>query len=149
MVNPKIRDAEVSDSRDVTGLLNQLGYPSSEHDVVERLADLSRSPTDHVLVALIAADVVGVASINIAPLFAEGGSLARITSLVVHREHRGIGVGKGLVEAAEHLAREAACTHLQISSGKRAARAEAHRLYRRLGYTDACDRHALYQKQLT
>jgi GNAT superfamily N-acetyltransferase len=60
--------------------------------------------------------------------------------------HRGSGFGRELVAEAERLARTAGCSVIQVSSGKRAERAAAHRLYSRLGFTDANSHHTLYER---
>lgn len=140
--------ADELDAGAVVILLGELGYPLTRSAAVERLAQFSESDRDHVLVAVIDRQIVGLLSLDIAPLFAEGGAFARITALVVTNAHRGLGVGLALVSEAERLARAAGCATIQVSSGRRPERRSAHRFYSRLGYADVGNHHTLYEKNL-
>lgn len=145
---PSVRLAEPSDAEPVAALLAQLGYPLSTDEASKRLADFTRSGADRVLVAVLDGQVVGLASISIALLLAEGVALARITALVVSERYRRIGLGRLLLFEAERRAQLAGCTVIQVSSGKRPERASAHRFYACLGYTDSGSDHILYEKRL-
>lgn len=54
-----------------------------------------------------------------------------VEDLAVSPEHRSLGTGKALLDAAKDWARERGATHLELDSGE--ARAEAHRFYEREG----------------
>jgi GNAT superfamily N-acetyltransferase len=56
----------------------------------------------------------------------------RITALVVDTAHRGHGIGRMLVAAAETAARDAGCARIEATSALH--RAGAHRLYEGLGF---------------
>lgn len=148
MVSALLREAVDGDAEGLALLLAELGYPARLDHVRARIASFSESATDEVLVAVIADRVVGLATLNLAPLFAEGGMFARLTALVVSTDHRGKGLGRRLVHEAEGRARSAGCTLIQVSSGRRPERAAAHHFYARLGYSDSSEHHAHYEKRL-
>jgi GNAT superfamily N-acetyltransferase len=62
-----------------------------------------------------------------------GSTICRITSLVVSSQHRGHGLGQSLLTAAIDFAREHHCSGLEITSAE--GRVDAHRFYRRLGFS--------------
>lgn len=59
------------------------------------------------------------------------GYRAWVEDLAVHPEHRSLGVGKALLDAAKGWARERGATHLELDSAL--ARTDAHRFYEREG----------------
>ncbi|MFA5939556.1 MAG: GNAT family N-acetyltransferase [Sinimarinibacterium sp.] len=67
----------------------------------------------------------------------------RIYSVVVDPRHRGLGLGRRLVEAAETLARREGCTGVGLEV--RADNDPARKLYRSLGYAEAAALPAYYQ----
>jgi len=64
----------------------------------------------------------------------EGQSYGEIKRMVVDPEHRGLGIGQGLLAAAEAHARQAGCRQALLETGR--DQAEAVRLYRAAGYTE-------------
>ncbi len=88
-----------------------------------------------------------VGLIAVTPLLVER-AFARITALIVEEHHRGKGLGSALVAEAERLVQAAGCAVIQVSSGKRVERTEAHRFYRHLAYTDAGSHHILFERRL-
>jgi ribosomal protein S18 acetylase RimI-like enzyme len=148
MSPPSIRHAVERDASAVQQLMAALGYPDPEEDLRARIATFTESHGDELLVAVVHDEVVGLVAVNMAPLFAEGGMFARITALVVSEDHRHSGIGRSLVLEAERRAIAAGCALMQVNSGRRPERAEAHRFYRALGYADASKHHAHYEKDL-
>ena len=59
------------------------------------------------------------------------GYRAWIEDLAVHPDHRSLGVGKALLDAAKDWARERGATHLELDSAE--TRTDAHRFYEREG----------------
>jgi GNAT superfamily N-acetyltransferase len=137
----EIREARPEDAGLIAGLLGELGYPATPALVRTRLAALGGQ--DRVLVCQ-----EGFVSLHCVPLLAEGGCCARITALVVTESRRGAGVGRALVEAAEATARAWGCDRLEVSSGRRAERAAAHRFYPALGFEDSSESSVRYWKRL-
>jgi ribosomal-protein-alanine N-acetyltransferase len=66
-----------------------------------------------------------------------------ITTIAVHPLHRGRGVGRQLLEAAEAIARERGA--LRITLEVRVSNAVAHSLYQKMGYVDAGIRPGYYR----
>ena len=103
-------------------------------------AALRHSPADRVWVAEAPSGVLGDAgealagllSFHAIPLLHTPGNLGRITSLVVHPQLRGRGIGRRLVGVAEGFARESQCERLELTSGEH--RHDAHRFYLALGF---------------
>lgn len=147
MSAPGFRLAESSDANTVARLLRVLGYDVPADSVAKRLDEFRRSRSDHVLLATVGAEIVGLISVSISPLLVEG-AFARITALVVAEGQRRQGLGRALVAEAERIARAAGCSTIEVSSGTRPERADAHRLYSRLGYVDASRHHTLYERTL-
>jgi GNAT superfamily N-acetyltransferase len=131
----------------VAALLTELGYPDNSVDKVrDRLAGWERAHNTTVLVAEYQAHLVGLAAVAAIPYFEHGGNWGRIVALVVADGHRGRGIGRLLMEAAEKAALDQGCLTMEISSARH--RAEAHAFYRTVGYEDWCLRSARFRKDL-
>jgi GNAT superfamily N-acetyltransferase len=141
-----IRVAVVGDSPRIAELLDQLGYPSSADDVEVRLEYWLGDPRSVLLVAEAEGVVVGVAAVHAFPLLEHTARRGRLVALVVDDHCRGQGVGKALVEEAEHRARELGCHDMEITSSRH--RTGAHQFYAGLGYDDACGHAARFVKPL-
>ena len=129
-----IRWAEPSDVSQIAACLAELGYGTPAALVAAKLAELAGSSADAVFVAEepSSADIVGVISVHVLPLFHAPGRLARITALSVRRAAQGVGVGRALVAAAEAFAWARDCRRIEVTSGDH--RVGAHAFYQALGY---------------
>ena len=128
-----LRRATEADAKHAASLLTELGYPSTEADARDRLVRSLRSATSYCLVAEVAAEVLGLISAELVFYFPTGSAICRITSLVVSSQHRGHGLGQKLLTAAIDFAREHHCSGLELTSAE--GRVDAHRFYRRLGFS--------------
>ena len=140
----RVRDAGPADAEAISRLLSELGYPAAPAEVGERLQ--SMTVDDRVLVA--DDGRTGLVALHRVPRLAEGDSLARITALVVTADGRRRGVASALIAAAEDVARAWGCSLVEISSGRRPEREEAHALYGSLGYRDSAEQSVRYWKVL-
>src|SRR6516162_5188476 len=91
-----LRHATEADAKHVVSLLDELGYPSTEADVHDRLCHSLHSQTSCFLVAQSASDVIGLISAELVPYFPNGSTICRVTGLVVSSQHRGQGIGEKL-----------------------------------------------------
>jgi GNAT superfamily N-acetyltransferase len=128
-----LRHATEADAKHVVSLLAELGYPSTEADVHDRLCHSLHSQTSCFLVAQSASDVIGLISAELVPYFPNGSTICRVTGLVVSSQHRGQGVGEKLLAGAADFAREHHCSGIEATSAEH--RLEAHRFYQRLGFS--------------
>lgn len=97
------------------------------------------SDTAQVFVASIDREVIGASVI----FFRHGSNIARIYSLAVAAESRGLGVGDALLDASEESAHAHHCKRMRLEV--RRDNAQAQRLYLRRGYTGIGERAAYYE----
>ena len=128
----KIRDAREGDIEALAGLMTELGYPTSPGEMGRRLEEISADPSYRTLVAEQDGRVLGAAGLHVERYYEKDGSCARIMSFVVGSEHRGRGVGRALISAAEDWARERGARDVMLTTHKR--RSGAHRFYQSMGY---------------
>jgi N-acetylglutamate synthase-like GNAT family acetyltransferase len=64
-VDIEIRDAASEDAGALAVLLDQLGYPCTEAEVVRRLANLNSTGSDECVVTLQDGEVVGMAAVHV------------------------------------------------------------------------------------
>jgi N-acetylglutamate synthase-like GNAT family acetyltransferase len=135
-----IRNALDADPAAVARLLEQLGYPAREADVVRRLRRLEASEADSLFIAEIQGEVVGLAGLHVSPSLEYDEDVAKVSALVVDDAHRRTGVGRSLLTAVEAEARERGCTLIFLTTAER--RHDAHEFYRRLGWEETGRRFA-------
>lgn len=127
----RVRHATIADAPALRRLIGTLGVEVIDLDVVDRFRAL---PEGHrVLVAEMGANVVGFAHVSVDPSLVAGWR-AQLVGFAVATEHRGIGVGKLLLEASDAWAREHGCSRLWVRSA--VDRDEAHDFYRANGFDD-------------
>ena len=129
-----IREVRPRDAPAVVGLLDELGYPSTEalfRARLERYAGVART---HLIAAEDDGEVIGLAAMQVMPLVHRDLPVARITVMVVRFHRRGRGVGRRLEEELEAIARREGCGRVDLTS--RHNREEAHAFYRSLGFED-------------
>ncbi|SHH23891.1 GNAT family N-acetyltransferase [Ferrimonas marina] len=128
----EIRLAKHGDIEAIVPLMNQLGYSVTVALIQEKLRSLSDSPFDRVFVAVYDGQIVGVVSCHLTNLLHQAGYCGRITSLVIDENHRGLGTGKALLQAAESYFVESGCYKVEVTSSEH--RNAAHEFYRACGY---------------
>lgn len=127
-----IREATEADAPAIARLMSELGYPTSESDMRERLAIIQADANYHTFVADVAATVVGVSGVGLAPYYERNGTYARLLALAVSEAHRRNGLGRALVKAAEAWARARGARAMLVNTGHH--RESAHRFYGAIGY---------------
>ncbi|HEY7246122.1 MAG TPA: GNAT family N-acetyltransferase [Xanthobacteraceae bacterium] len=128
-----LRPAKEADAKHVAMLLAELGYPSNETGVRDRLRRALPDRGSCLLVAQSESEVVGLASAELVPYFPNGSTICRVTALVVSPHHRSRGIGEKLVAGVADYARQHHCSGIEITSAEH--RLEAHRFYQRLGFS--------------
>jgi GNAT superfamily N-acetyltransferase len=112
----KIRTFSLQDAPEIAALAGQLGYPLGDKDARTLLLALERDANHAVLVAeRDSGTVIGwIHVFRTKRVFSE--PFAEIGGLVVHEDHRGMGVGGTLLKRAEQWARLERCTALIVRS---------------------------------
>jgi GNAT superfamily N-acetyltransferase len=128
----EIRPMRDADAAPVARLSGQLGYPASGEEIAERLRRLAADPDAAVLVGCDAEGVVRGWLHVAAPRDLVSAAQAEIRAFVVDEEHRGQGIGRTLLEAAERWAVERGHGTMRVRSNTVRTRARA--FYERAGY---------------
>lgn len=128
----KISPAEPQDAEGIANLCAQLGYPTSQDQLAQRLQRIAAWQQHAVFVArLINRRVVGWVHIFVRPLLiADLG--AALGGVVVDETLRGRGIGRRLMARAEQWARKRGCTIVWVRS--RTTRHDAHAFYTSIGF---------------
>ena len=129
-----IRPIQSADAAAVARLVTQLGYPSSEAEIAERLAALSRQTDHFTFVAEEGGRIVGLAGAYLDYALEFSGAYGRLTGLVVDEACRGRGIGRRLMAWIEDWLRGRGAVQVTLTSGRQ--RGEAHAFYRSLGYEE-------------
>jgi GNAT superfamily N-acetyltransferase len=128
-----LRPARPDDAPALAALCAQLGYRLDAASVQTRLRALEADASQAIEVAERDGQVLGwiqVAATNAL----QYGPVAEILGLVVDAAARGDGIGAALVARAEAWARARALAELRVRS--RDTREDAHRFYRRAGFSE-------------
>ena len=136
---PEVRSAKPADVPALVELIASLGAKVDDKGVRKRLAALARSSAPP-LVATLGKAVVGVAGLHVMPTLHRERPVGRINVLVITKDHRGQGLGRRLVDAAEAKLRALGCELIEITSND--SLTKAHDFYRHLGYQRTSTRFA-------
>ena len=98
-----IRRAISSDVEQITGLLGELGYPSTETEVEERLKLAESLSSDAVLVATVGDRVVAFLSLHVIPYFTTGNLVGRVSAFIVEEAERNQGIGRQMMAAGTRV----------------------------------------------
>lgn len=124
----QIRQASTSDISALASLLAELGFSSDDTELPARLAAMPGA----VLVAVVGGEVVGFLSTNIMAVLHRPKPVGRISAFVVQAAMRNRGIGKTLLQAAEHRLWQQGCGLIEITSNFKLE--QAHAFYQRMGY---------------
>ena len=140
-----VRIAVSGDAPRLAQLSGQLGYPAEAAQVRERLERLAGRPDSVVYVAEAASGDVAGWIHAISTELLEVGPRGEIVGLVVDEHHRGQGVGKRLVLAAERWAASRGLSEIAVRSNM--TRDGSHPFYRHIGFEHVKTQHQ-YRKRL-
>ncbi len=144
MSKAHIRPVRIEDARSVATLATQLGYPSSEAQLAERIPHVLGLGDAAAMVAEDAGAVVAWIHVELRRTLVADQE-AQVMALVVDERCRGRGIGAALMLEVERWARERGAVKLRV--GSRTTREGAHRFYEREGYALAKTSH-WFQKDL-
>ncbi len=96
--------------------------------------EIEPDPNNQIWVAIQRNRVVGVLQLTfIRCLTFQGGRRSQIEGVRTHREFRGIGIGRALIEYAIQLSRDSGCHLIQLTSNQKRTRAID--FYKKLGFS--------------
>lgn len=144
MMEITIRPAAVADVVSIADLAGQLGYPTDKDKAAERLVPISSDPGQAFLVAEAGGTVLGWIHVHVTRLV-ESEPFAELGGFVVDEAHRGRGVGKNLMAAAEEWIRAHGIPKLRVRT--RSDRADAHAFYEAQGYA-LIKQQKIYDKEM-
>jgi len=130
-----IRKAESGDWQGISRLLTQLEYPGTVDFIQEKLKQMLNDPAEALLVWSEPPNILGFLSLHFIPQIALKGDFARISYFAVDNEARSNGIGRQLEERASRIARDRACTQMEVHCHTR--RTRAHEFYARQGWTES------------
>ena len=130
-----IRYVNETDLADITHLMSELGYQTTESDMNSRLLKLNNNPDYHTIVAEIDSQVVGLLGLHIGLAYEFSGCYGRVVCLVVNQQYRKNGIGKQLIARAKEIVTEQGGNAITLNSGNRADREDAHKFYLKNGFT--------------
>ncbi len=107
--------------------LEEASFPS-DRSSRRNLRNLLRSPSAYCAAAYLRGELVG----GIVVLFRSNAKVARIYSIAVSENARGMGIGQGMLRRAEREARRRGCDRLRLEA--RMGNTPAIRLYEKLGF---------------
>ena len=131
VITVSIRPIREEDASAAASLCTQLGYPTDEAAVLERMRQIPGDAHRAVLVACLDGEVVGWIDLSV-EYHLQSEPAALIGGLVVSESARGRGIGLQLCRAAEDWTRAQGVVRMRVRSN--AIRERAHAFYLRDGY---------------
>jgi len=129
------RTFTLSDIPSVTMLTNELGYPTTETEMRQRMQAFLSNSDYHTIVAEKGGSIVGFIGLIHCWYWERNGCYIRIQSLVVSKEAKRSGIGKQLIDAAKDWAHERGALQLSLNCSHKTAREAAHQFYPSIGFS--------------
>jgi GNAT superfamily N-acetyltransferase len=127
----RIRPGRAADAEAMAALCTELGYPSSEAQIRERLLRLSDVEHGLFVAEDAGGELAGVIAVH-TRLLLEDDPFAELTVLVVTQDARGGGIGSELVAEAARWARARGLARVWVRVN--VVREATHRFYESLGF---------------
>ena len=128
-----IREMAADDAKAVNTLSNQLGYPLSIEQTLQNIYAVLESKDHTAFVAEYENKIVGWIGSSQA-IMIEVMPHCEINGLVIDQDHRGMGIGKLLIDKVKRWAMEKNNTKIGLHCNVK--RTEAHLFYEHLGFTE-------------
>ncbi len=137
MRNIRIRKAGKKDINEILNLLYQLQRPRPKTSAEslafrKRIQQYLGEKDKRILVDEQNSKVVGLVSMMFLPRLNRTKLELYIPELVVSEDHRGLGIGKSLIESCINIAKKKKCFRIRLESGNQ--REDAHRFYKKIGF---------------
>ncbi|ANH83943.1 hypothetical protein A8C56_14065 [Niabella ginsenosidivorans] len=129
-----IRGYREEDLNAVTGLTNQLGYPTTVDEMQQRMLRLSGKEDYRTVVAAVNGEVAGYAGLIKGFCWEKNGCFVRIQALVVNSNYRQTGIGKKLIASTEQWAKAIHAKALILNCGINPEREGARLFYPKIGF---------------
>ena len=128
-----IREMAADDAKAVNTLSNQLGYPLSIEQTLQNIYAVLESKDHTAFVAEYENKIVGWIGASQA-IMIEVMPHCELNGLVINQDHRGMGIGKLLIDKVKQWARGK--NNSKIGLRCNVKRTEAHLFYQHLGFTE-------------
>jgi len=128
-----IREMTANDAKPVNTLSKQLGYPLSIEQTLQNIHAILESKDHTAFVAEYENKIVGWIGASQA-IMIEVMPHCEINGLVIDQEHRGMGIGKLLIDKVKQWARKK--NYNKIGLHCNVKRTEAHLFYEHLGFAE-------------
>ncbi|WP_162515378.1 GNAT family N-acetyltransferase [Paenibacillus pinistramenti] len=98
----------------MTSLMRQLSYPTTLNVMKERLTMMDKQSSQFSYVAELDGEVVGTVGLEVVRKQDMEKPVMFITSLIVDKRFRKMGLGKRLVDKVEEMASDLSCSHMHV-----------------------------------
>ena len=139
-----IREMEPTDTPACRLLLSQLGYDLNPEELIRRYEAVKEKRDHEVFVGEQDGKVIALLHLYERPAFDKPPEVV-VQALVVDQNWRGTGVGKSMMNMAEHWALNRGLSSVALTSS--ISRSDAHSFYKRIGYQIEATSH-LFRKKL-
>ena len=128
-----IREMTAKDAGVINALSKQLGYPLSIEQTLQNINSVLQSKDHTAFVAEYGNKIVGWVGAAQA-IMIEVMPHCELNGLVIDEHHRGMGIGKLLIDKVRHWAKEKGNDKIGLHCNVK--RTEAHLFYQHLGFTE-------------
>ena len=132
MATSSIRTARPDDAAELARLFTELGHAATEGEIRARWNAWEANGNVGLVVDGAGGGLIAAATLHQTIVLHRPKPIGRISALIVDSRHRGTGIGRALVNAAERMLGRAGCGMVEVTSNMR--RIDAHAFYQRLGY---------------
>ncbi len=137
MKNIKIRRANKKDINEILNLLYQLQRPKPKTSLEnaafrKQIYQYLDNKDKKIIVAEQDSKIIGIVSMMFLPRLNRTKLELYIPEIVVSGNHRGLGIGKSLMESCIKIAKKEKCFRIRLESGNQ--RKTAHRFYKKIGF---------------
>ncbi|MDQ8735322.1 GNAT family N-acetyltransferase [Paenibacillus sp. LHD-38] len=129
-----VRPYQPEDLIVMTELMKDLGYPTTEEQMRNRMSVIETLSGTFTFLADLNGKAVGMMGIRHVYSYEEDGFVIQISLLVTKKEYEGQGIGKALVSFAESWAVAQDAEILYLTSGIKPERERAHAFYKAIGF---------------